>query len=142
MNKRETKKKQAAIVLATSESAAEAYQKLHPDASPASVKANAWRLLADPGIQAEVNKLVAANLGFQINKQTLVTLLSIIITGGLEGKESTKDMLEAIKVLTKLVPEFNEKADVSVTYERAPEAELDAEIKRLSEKLNGRASQN
>lgn len=141
MKKREMKKKQAAIALATSKTAEEAYRKLHPEASDKSVRSNAWRLLADPGIQDEVNKLVSKNLGFKVSKQTLVTLLSVIITNGLEGRESTSNMLEAIKVLARLVPEFNEKVDVN-SFERLPETELDAEIKRLSEKLNGRASSN
>lgn len=135
-------KKQAAIVLATSQSAVEAYQKLHPDCKPESAKSNAWRLLEDPAIQEEVNKLVAKNLGFKVDKQTIVTLLSVIITGGLKGTESTRDMLDAIKVLTKLVPEFKDHIDLTADISKKSEAELDSEIEMWMKKLGERKAPN
>lgn len=118
------KKAQALLEAPSLESA---YQLLHPNSKPISTRANAFKML-DEGVFDEVKKLVNMKVSIKANKDTLEKVLFMVISRWMDGKEKSSDMIQAIRELTKLVPEFSDKLQIE-DINSANEEELDQKLR-------------
>ena len=122
----------------------DAYLKVHPEATSASAKKNAWRMANDPNVKAEKERLEISLKDVQakitdtnpvdITKDNLIKLYYMVIQNWVLGRERTSDAINAIKELSKLVPDFVDRKEVS-TYSHLSKAELAKLIKEKTTRL-------
>ena len=101
----------------------DAYIKVHPEATSESARKNAWRMANKPEVKAEIERLqmslkdvrtkITDTNPVDITKQNLIKLYYMVIEGWILGKERTSDVLNAIKELSKLVPDFVDRKEVN-----------------------------
>lgn len=92
----------AAKALLESNSAGEAYMKLHPDSTKESAQGNAYRMIT-PEVLAEVRRVLDLEKIGVASRENLEKLLVAVVAGWLQGKERTADYLTAIKLLKDLI---------------------------------------
>lgn len=132
MNKKAVKEQARAIL--DSKTLNEAYLKTHPDATYNSADKNAWKMLKNPQVVEELERLMDKVKPLEVNKANLIKLLTMIVQNWQDKKERTSDFLRAIEILARLVPEFNEKKSIDV-YGHMSEEQLNNEISDRINKL-------
>lgn len=138
LNERRNKKRTLEQVKALLESktVTEAYMKTHPRSSRASAEKNQWTMWNNPDLVTEFKKALDMERPMTVNKENLEKLLMMVVVGWTHGKERTTDFVKVIELLSKLVPDFVDRKQVS-EYERMSSEDLEKEIKRLTNDITG-----
>lgn len=123
--------KLAARAIMESKTDYEAYMKLHPNSSVENAQRNAYRMMKNPELLAELEKQIEATKPIEVNKTNLLRLLTMVIQSWQKGEEKTADLLRAIELMSRLVPDFSDKKQIEV-YNNMDDAQLN---KELSERL-------
>ncbi len=105
----------------------DAYLKRHPKSSRYSAKCNAGRMIT-PEVMKKVRELLQLDKLGETSKDLLEKVLQMVIARWLNGEEKTSDMLAAIGILTKLVPDFKDRQVLEDLSKKSPE-EIDKELK-------------
>lgn len=113
--------------LMESDTMKQAYQKLHPEASEETARANSASLLTEE-VFDDIKKLMGLDAVVVADKATLEKVLFLVISRWMKKEEKTADMIAAIRELTKLVPEFKDKLQVE-DITQASEEELDRKLR-------------
>lgn len=111
-----------------------AYQEMNPDSKPASTKTNAYRLLTENVIE-NVRHLLALNVSTVVSRDTLVKMLHLVIARYTEGDETGANYVQAVRLLSQLVPEFGDRIK---TVDETPASldEVDKQLKALGVDLS------
>lgn len=110
----------------------EAYKMTHPNCkSEDSASVQSHRMIT-PEVVEEMRRILQTEQIAPINKENLVKLFMLVITGWQQGTEKTSDMLRAMEALKELVPDFKDRKEITTLSE----SELDQEINRLARQLN------
>lgn len=128
-NVREVRNLQKAKAVLESRTLPDAYLKLNPKSSIKSAHTNCYRLLT-PEVMDKVRTIMHVDSLGETGKVMLEKVLQMVIARWLAGEESTKDMLSAVAILSRLVPDFKDRQVLEDLSRKKPE-ELDEEIKRL-----------
>lgn len=122
----------------------DAYLKVHPEATSMSAKKNAWRMANNPQVKAEIERLqlslkdiqgvITSTNPVDITKENLIKLYYMVIQNWVLGRERTGDAINAIKELSKLVPDFVDRKEVN-TYAHLKKDELAKLIKEKTARL-------
>ncbi len=107
----------------------DAYLKTHPKSSKKNASINVYRIIT-PEVVEELRRVLDLEKLAETNKATLEKILHIIMAKWLQKDEKTADVLRAIEILTKLVPEFKERIGVE-DLSTLPESEIDGRLRRL-----------
>lgn len=121
--------KKSVKAIVQSKNLTQAYQKIHPDTSVKSAKKNQHRLLKDPRICEELERVLDMSKPLSITKDNLVKVLGTVIALWQRGQERTENMLRTVEILAKLVPDFASKSEIH-SYQHMSDEELDREITR------------
>lgn len=89
----------------------EAYAELHPNASENTVKKNAKNILTPEVVEAFKEAMEIDNLA-TANRVVLEKALFTVVALWYAGRETTQNLIAAIRELTKLVPEWSEKIQI------------------------------
>ena len=106
-----------------------AYEEIHPGCSKKSSSKNMGRVLT-PEVFANVKRLLNMESFVQANKDILEKVLFLMVSRWLSGQEKTSDAIQAIRELTKLVPEFSDKLQIE-DLTKVSEEELDGKLRSL-----------
>lgn len=115
----------------------EAYLRTHPESTVESAKKNQYRLLKNPQIQEELNKVLGNTKPIEVTRDRLVAILGTVISRWHQGLEKTSDLLRTVELLSNLVPDFADKKEIH-EYKHLSEEELDKEIQKKYQNLLGR----
>jgi len=118
-----------AKALIESNSLTDAYLKTHPKSSKKSASINVYRVLK-PEVIETLKELLQLEKIAVTNREMIEKILQIVIAKWVSKEERTNDMLKAIDILTKLVPEFKERIGVE-DLSQLPETEVNARLKLL-----------
>lgn len=124
LSKKDIKLQAKAIM--ESNSLQEAYSKTH-NCTEETAEKNAYKMLKNPEILAELEKRIESTKPINVNKTTLTQILTLVVHNWQKGKEKTADLLRAVEILSKLCPEFSEKKDINV-YQNMTEDQINKEI--------------
>jgi len=83
-----------------------------------------------PEVFANVKRLLNMESFVQANKDILEKVLFLMVSRWLSGQEKTSDAIQAIRELTKLVPEFSDKLQIE-DLTKVSEEELDGKLRSL-----------
>jgi phage terminase small subunit len=130
MDKKRVKTQVKAIM--ESKTLQDAYLKTH-NCTEETANKNAYKMLKNPEIVAELEKQLAEMKTIDINKQTLIKLYQSILIGwqAQDPRVKASDVIRVFENLQKLVPEFVDRHSIT-EYEKMTGDQLD---KELSEKL-------
>lgn len=112
----------------------QAYQDVHPKASKQTAQHNAHKMINKEVLEEFRQAMQIEKLG-EATKNNLQQIFYMVVARWTAGKESTKDMLDAAKQLTRLVKEFSDKVDVN--HYPQDEKKLDEEINELYKRYAG-----
>ena len=112
----------------------EAYAKTHPKASPHSARCNAHRMLENAEVLKEYETMFQTAMPTDVTKEKIVKLFYLVVVRWHKGEEKTENMLRACENLSKLVPEFIDRHEVSA-YKNMSEDDLNRELKRRFEQF-------
>ena len=107
----------------------EAYLKTHPGSTPDSAARNVYRTI-NPELIKLLKEVAQLEQLAETNRSLIEKILHIVLAKWLNKEERTPDMLQAINILTKLIPEFKERIGIE-DLSSLPEDEIDNRLKRL-----------
>lgn len=119
--------KEQAKAIMQSNTLQEAYMKIHPESSLENANRNAYRMMKNPALLAELEKQLENVKPMEVNKTNLLRLLTMVIQSWQNGSEKTADFLRAIELLSRLVPDFSDKKQIEV-YNNMDDAQLNKEL--------------
>jgi hypothetical protein len=125
---KDVKNLKAAKALLESSTLMEAYKKLHPKSSDKSANMNGYRMINEQVIE-EVRRVLALEKAATATRENLEKLLFMVVSQWVRGTERTENMLNAIKLLTQLVPDFKERFSTESLPQN--EDEINKELKRF-----------
>lgn len=133
LNERRNKKRTLEQVKALLESktTTEAYMKTHPNSTKESAYKNQWKMWNNPDLVVEFKKALDMSRPMEVTRENLEKLFMMVVVSWISGKERTSDYIKALEILSKLVPDFVDRKQIS-EYERMTPEDLDKEIKRLT----------
>lgn len=104
-----------------------AYKEMNPGCADSTATSNSSELLT-PEVFQKVKELLSMESVVKANRDILEKVLFVAVSRWMSGKEQTRDMIAAIRELTKLVPEFKDKVMVE-DLKAADEKELDRRLR-------------
>ena len=119
--------KEQVKALMESKTDVEAYMKIHPESTIENARRNAYRMMKSPELLIELEKQIANTKPIEVNKTNLLRLLTMIVNSWQNGGEKTADVLRAIELMSKLVPDFSDKKQIEV-YNNMDESQLNKEL--------------
>jgi len=120
--------KQVKAVL-ESNSLTDAYLKTHPNSSRESAKANAYRIIT-PELMEELRRVLALDKVAHTTRETIEKILYLVIAKWTKGDERTGDMIRALELLSKLVPDFKDRHQME-DISQLSEKDIDIKLKQL-----------
>lgn len=133
MNKKRVKEQVKAIM--ECKTITEAYKKTH-NCTQDTAEKNAYKMLKNPDIIAELEKQLGEMKTIDINKSNLIKLYQSIILAWQtqDPRVKASDVIRVFENLQKLVPEFVDRQSIA-TYEHMTDEQLDREIKERFKNL-------
>lgn len=110
----------------------EAYLKTHPKSSFKSAGSNAFRMIT-PELFQELKRLLELEKIAETSRETIEKLIFIVFARWANREERTSDMLTALNILTKLIPDFKERFGIE-DISQLSEQEIDERLKRFNVK--------
>lgn len=126
--------KQQVNAIMDSKSLTEAYKKTH-NCTDETAKKNAYLMLKNPDIIAELEKQLDNVKAININKANLIKMLTMVVQNWQSGAEKTSDFLRAVELLSRLVPEFSDKHSVE-HYQNMSDADINKELTERLKQIN------
>lgn len=131
MDRKRVKEQVKAIM--ESKTLTQAYMKTH-NCSENTAKKHAYEMMKNPEIVAEIDKQLSLVKAVDVNKQSLVKLLTLVVMSWQNGTEKTADFLRAIELLSRLVPEFSDKHTIE-HYQNMTDDQINSELSERLKKL-------
>lgn len=119
----------------------EAYKKTHPDSTEKSAKKNAHRMWNNPELLVEFQKAIQMDKPMTVSRDSLEKLLMMVVVRWANGMERTSDYLKAVETLSRLVPDFKDRKEIS-EYEKMSPEQLDQEILRYNRLISEEQGKN
>jgi len=130
---KDVKNLKIANALLTTDTAKDAYLKVHPNASPETARCHGGEMIT-PEVLAEVRRILATDPMINITKDAVVRMLMVVISQYFQGKAKAQDYLRAVENLKELCPEFKQRFEHDDLQKRTAK-EIDDELRRLAPEL-------
>lgn len=105
-----------------------AYQKL-TGCADSTAKLKAGRFFSDPQVLEILEAVLQYNNFNPTNREIIEKVLQMVVANWIQGKEATKDMLKALELLSKLIPDFKNRSESTKAVKTRTPEEIEKQLR-------------